>query len=1623
MRNSTSRRRTSHRAVLFPLAIAVATVAAWLLAGSSDRDNPGENKSGGSTMAAPFAKDASAQGATTVPEIAPPDKDALGSAFTLLSPLPRPVITAKVPEDPSEPVPPADLMVNKSVPIDPASLAALQHLPEGAPVSFPLPGGGFLNGSVRLRQQSDGGITLAGSLNAGTGSQFTLAYRAEETSGLILDPVRKLAYEITAHPDDGRPLLQEKPLGAVVCAGIPRDPNSPEPERFSMPGGPMAAITVPALDSLPGATEVLYLDFDGEVVTDPLWAGGQTIIAEPARIGNNLINPNQITDVWRMVAEDFLPFRVSVTTSLARYNSAAIGRRMRCIVTPTTDAGPGTGGVAYVNSFSRAGTGNFSADIPCWAFVGSNTSSMALVISHELGHTVGLIHHGLAEFDDGERVLPGQEYYGGHGTGATSWGPIMGAPYGRRLTQWSKGEYFRANRGPSAQPAQRQDDLTLIGRLENHFGLRPDSVGNNIGAAKRVSGNLLGNIDESGIILTQNDLDFFEFISDAGPLTVTGTPAPLDHNLKVRLQLLNNAGEIIVTANPPNGTSATINRDLVAGTYYLVVSSGETGNPLAEPPNPPTGFTTYGSIGAYTLSGTFTSLPALPLIVSEPESVTVDEGRPFSVTVQALSNSTVRYQWFRTPPGGVEAAVSGATGATFRVGKAAANHIGSYRVRLTNNTGFVFSEMVEVGVRLRPRILTQPLDVTIDAGDPALFAPPHVGEPPLTYRWMKNNATIPGEEGPELSIPAVEWASGGVYRLEITNALGRALTRAFRLTVRSAPIFIHVPALFAVPIGGNATLAPQVVGSPALRYQWFKDGEEIPRATRPSLRLAGRPEAIGNYQLRVTNNEGTLTSNDIAVVIDERLRITEHPVGASITRGDRVVLNVETSGDDPRTYQWQRNRVNIPGATNQTLEIDPANWFDNGRYRVIVENRVSRVTSRQAVVRVSSRPEITLQPPPLQKGARTRSTTLAARAEGTPRLRYQWFKDGEPVPGATRNRLTLRRLDVEHEGNYTLQASNELGDIESDPVTLVVEDAPAIALQPQPGFFAIGDNMTATVGATGTETLNYQWQRNNRDIPGQNTADLTFPGTALNQSGRFRVIITNDVGRVVSRQAALTVQIPPEITVQPSPSTIFEGERAQFTVTATGTRTLRYRWLKDGVQMGTARNLVLNDARMDKAGEYVVEVRNNVGMVESIPVNLQILDVPVPSVSQLIPLTAQPGHRFALRGSQLRFARRVTVRNVAVPFTKTTAGEIIGTIPTTLTSGGAVKVESLGGTANSPSNLTIQARAENDDFENSRVIVGSNLTSQTDNFQYTSQTGEPSFTRTHSAWWRWIAPRTGRFIINTDGIGYDSVLGVYRGENLASLITLALNDDVAPFIRWSEVTVDVVEGAAYRIAVGLWPGVTGAGPTVLNIRPASASAPLESSLALAVDSPPQELEDAGPVLAELGPVEDGAMTLGGGADAGSITYWRPAFPEDLADAEVIHTSAQLTLDPSRAADGSVQSFGWTFYDSNEEPLLAIQIHGTDGTLRAFDAAGRATDLNAALQANAPALLELSIDQVSGSWSASLDGQPLAENLPLHLPAGAKPRVADMSIEWLQPDTSHPSLLHCSELRVSSQAAN
>ena len=405
------------------------------------------------------------------------------------------------------------------------------------------------------------------------------------------------------------------------------------PDTTTYTGTPPTVTATSAfqLHSRPGASRVLYLDFNGHSTLS--W--GTPAIVSPAfqlsgtASPTDQLNLNAIRDIWLHVAEDFAAWDIDVTTE----QPPTTARGQRCVIGGSTMdwlGAPGVMGIAQLNSFGGFINGN---DTVNFVFIDNNYPSMKpttsnyevtiLCVAHEVGHTLGLQHWGETASGSGQAYTVGHTVTG-H-TGVTSVCPIMGNsglvgwPSSCNLNQWSKGDYPFSN--------IVQDDIVTITTFAPKV---TDDHGDTLATATVVAGT---SITGGGIISDTADVDLMKITVGAGPLTLALKPhlkyRNYGGNLKVGISLLNSAGTVVAKNYDVSslGNGLTYNVP-TGGTYYIKVNgmgydpsksaaaqvwtnTGVTGTVVGTT----AGFTNYGSLGRYGIVGTWQSLIQLPTAI------------------------------------------------------------------------------------------------------------------------------------------------------------------------------------------------------------------------------------------------------------------------------------------------------------------------------------------------------------------------------------------------------------------------------------------------------------------------------------------------------------------------------------------------------------------------------------------------------------------------------------------------------------------------------------------------------------------------------------------------------------------------------------------------------------------------------------------------------------------------------------------------------------------------------------------------------------------------------------------------------------------------------------------------
>jgi beta-galactosidase len=259
-----------------------------------------------------------------------------------------------------------------------------------------------------------------------------------------------------------------------------------------------------------------------------------------------------------------------------------------------------------------------------------------------------------------------------------------------------------------------------------------------------------------------------------------------------------------------------------------------------------------------------------------------------------------------------------------------------------------------------PAIILQPASTAATSGQPATFTVTATGTAPMTFQWFKNGATIAGATAASYTTPATTSGDNNAqFTVKITNGQGSATSSAATLTV-VAPAAVAItaqPANRTVAVGQTATFSVVATGSPALTYQWRKNGAAITGATAATYTTPVLTAADNgaSYTVVVTNPVNSVTSAAAVLTVTAAVAptITQPPASVSVRANDPVSFSVTVSGTSPFTFQWQFGGANIIGANGPTYTIPQVQNSDAGNYTVVVSNAAGSVTSAAATLTIA----------------------------------------------------------------------------------------------------------------------------------------------------------------------------------------------------------------------------------------------------------------------------------------------------------------------------------------------------------------------------------------------------------------------------------------------------------------------------------------------------------------------------------------------------------------------------------------------------------------------------------------------------------------------------------------------
>lgn len=332
--------------------------------------------------------------------------------------------------------------------------------------------------------------------------------------------------------------------------------------------------------------------------------------------------------------------------------------------------------------------------------------------------------------------------------------------------------------------------------------------------------------------------------------------------------------------------------------------------------------------------------------------------------------------------------------------------------------------------------------------------------------------------------------------------------------------------------GDDVVLSVVTYSSVIPDFQWFVDGDPIPGADGEVLVLANvTPFAEGMYDVQI-DVDGVMFISDAALVIVEDCTptlIVGHPADETVCAGDDAAFSVDAVGTKVAGFQWYHNGRALAGSDGDTIVIPDTIFADDGFYEVdvLLDNGGVLTSDLAELVVLDCVDTEIVRHPQDDVLCEGEDITLSVEVVGDDIVAFEWFVDGDPIPGSDGDVLIIENADRTDSGAYEVDVILDSGArLSSDPATIIVEscDEPVeILAEPRDRTTCEGDTATFSVQVTG-EVAAFEWFVDGVAIPGSDGATISLPDVGVSDEAVYSVdIITPSGVRIDGGSARLRV--------------------------------------------------------------------------------------------------------------------------------------------------------------------------------------------------------------------------------------------------------------------------------------------------------------------------------------------------------------------------------------------------------------------------------------------------------------------------------------------------------------------
>lgn len=347
-------------------------------------------------------------------------------------------------------------------------------------------------------------------------------------------------------------------------------------------------------------------------------------------------------------------------------------------------------------------------------------------------------------------------------------------------------------------------------------------------------------------------------------------------------------------------------------------------------------------------------------------------------------------------------------------------------------------------------------------------------------------------------------------------------------------------------------------------FRWEKDNKLI---SDVDLVTSDFPSEDATYKFTVEGSLCPPFEKEFNVKVEKKADVTlQQPQPSVVCIGEEIDLIADAKLTSANTFKWEDGSGEFLGDVDLKISVIPA---DDDTYKFTVYGDKCPTIEKEVSVKVEKMAEVTLEPLPAVVCEGT-DVDLVADAKLTSANTFKWEKGNDLLTDIGLKTTDNPTEDATYKFTIT---GDKCPTIEREVSVKVEKKAVVTLLQPQPSKVCIGEEIDLVADAKLTSANSFKWEDGNGEL--LSDVDINISVIPA-EDDTYKFTVYGDKCPAIEKEVSVKVEKIAEVTLQPLPSIICEGEKVDLIADASLSSTNSFKWER-GNELITDADLSTSD--------------------------------------------------------------------------------------------------------------------------------------------------------------------------------------------------------------------------------------------------------------------------------------------------------------------------------------------------------------------------------------------------------------------------------------------------------------